>query len=108
MEKQVVWFEEQIAKLLGRLKEILVRMDSGVHLERYISELRQFCEKVETTPLFQSYGRQISLLLDDVPMKAAPFVTVKHLREQLGTAHQRTKIELKLIRGLQNGFMEVV
>jgi len=108
MEKQVIWFEEQIVKLLGRLKEILVRMDSGTYLDRYISELRQFCEKVEMTPLFQSYGKQISLILDEVPTGAAPFVTVKHLREQLGTAHQRTKIELKLIRGLQTGFMEVV
>ena len=108
MEKQVVWFEDQISKLLGRLKETLVRMDSGILLQRYISELRHFCEKVEETALFRSYSRQISLILDELPQGSAPFVTVKHLREKLATAHQRTKIELKLIRGLQTGFMEVV
>jgi ADP-heptose:LPS heptosyltransferase len=108
MEKQVIWFESQITNLLGRLKEILTQMDSGAYLQRYISELKEFCARAETNSLFKSYGRQISLLLNEVSADASAFVTVKSLRERLATAHQRTKIELKLIRGLQTGFMEVV
>jgi ADP-heptose:LPS heptosyltransferase len=108
MEKQVQWFEEQVTRLLTRLKETLIRADSGTSLQRFISELRHFCEKAEGQTLFRSHVRAIGLLLEEIPAHEAPFVVVKHLREKLTTAHQRTKIELKLIRGLQTGFMEVL
>lgn len=105
MESKMMWFEERVSDYLSRLKEVIGDMGQ---LERFLEKLGAFGKEMEDSPLLSSYARQIKLTVDDQSRATVPFQTVKKLREKLSTAHQRTKIELKLIRSLQSGFMEII
>jgi ADP-heptose:LPS heptosyltransferase len=108
IEKQVHWFEIQIVSYLTKLKEVLLSIETGEVLKAYISELRNFCESVEKSPVYSTYAMQLSTVTDLIAPHTQVFPIVKRIREELTISHQRVKIELKLIRNLQTGFMEVL
>ncbi|MDZ4678110.1 MAG: glycosyltransferase family 9 protein [Oligoflexia bacterium] len=108
LEKNVTWFETQVGEFLNKLKSLLGAMHEPSRFSQYIVELEEFCVQAEQSNYFKSYSRQLLLSIKDSSADNNQFQVVKKLREKLSHAHQRTKIELKLIRGLQTGFMEII
>jgi ADP-heptose:LPS heptosyltransferase len=108
LERNVEWFEAQVGDFLAKLKSLLGAMNEPTRFQKYMDELEEFCVKAERSSFFKSYSHQLLLSLKDSDASKNQFQVVKKLREKLSHAHQRTKIELKLIRGLQTGFMEII
>ena len=108
IETNMIWFEDQIGDYLNRLKAVIGSLDHSVVLGQFLDELDVFSRKMAESEILSSYSRQIRLSLEDATSGGVPFQIVKKIREKLSTARQRTKIELKLIRSLQSGFMEIV
>ena len=105
LESEVESFENKVEDFLGRLKKILGSLDVPEVLDNFLIEVEQFCETTKGST-FSSYGHQIAWSIRDPKMNVGQFETVRKLRERLSCAHQRTKIELRLIRGLQTVFKE--
>ena len=105
LEKEFEWFELQLQGFLDRLKKLLSHYEDDEKLRNYVEELETFCSQTSKSP-FSSYGHQITWSLQDLKLQENSFEVIKRLREKLSHAHQRTKIEIKLIRGLQTQFKE--
>ncbi len=108
LERDVIWFESRVESFLSKLKGLLGEFHDVSRLQQYMEELEIFCLEARRSKLFESYGRQLFLSLQDTNQNSGAFQTVKKLRERLSHAHQRARIELKLIHGLQTGFTEAL
>jgi ADP-heptose:LPS heptosyltransferase len=107
LEKEFEWFELQVEGFLDRLKKLLSHYSNEAGLQTYVGELEEFCTQAAKSH-FSTYGLQISWSLKEIQIQENPFEVIKRMREKLSNAHQRTKIELKLIRGLKNQFKEAL
>jgi ADP-heptose:LPS heptosyltransferase len=105
LENGIEDFEEELENYLNRLKLLLADYTDESKLNDYIKDLEGFCLKTAGSH-FSTYSHQILWSLKDSQTRDNTFEIIKNLREKLSHAHQRTKIEIKLIRGLQTQFKE--
>jgi len=107
LEKEVLWLESQLEGLLRQMQQQLPRLTQLDVLYSYLQVLSAFVQSTEKTAFFASYGHELRHILSQLEHEGASFRNIKKLRERLIQAHQRSRIELKLVRGLQNEFMEL-
>jgi hypothetical protein len=107
IETEVVWLEKQMDGYLRKFQEALPNAFDDGQFDQLLSELDNFTSGLARTLLFKSYATDLKTTLAEMDKEGVHFRSIKKLRERLIQAHQRSRIELKLVRGLQNEFMEL-
>ncbi|CAM6002530.1 unnamed protein product [Sphagnum balticum] len=80
LESRFTWLNHQFETYLGKLKDVLPRFDTPTAMDRYLGELKSFCQEMEPLSIFQSYADELGLALQEAGEGVVPFQFIRKIR----------------------------